>query len=281
MTTLWLWRVQERVVFQPPAVAVSAPSPAVRVELAAADGHHLFGYIVAPAQHDPGDPAVVVLVFHGNADLAAWQVPWAREVANRTGATVFLAEYRGYAGIDGRPTYAAAASDARGALAFVRSRLKPSRIVVFGHSLGSAVATELAAQMQADPDHPPASALVPQSPLPSARDMAARMLVPPIEWLWERISRVHYDTRTLVQRLDCPVFVAHGGRDVVIPARMGRAVFAVARHPASLLLVECAGHNDVAEVGGEQYWRWLDSAILANGSTPVGELEEKGDGRLP
>src|SRR5258705_3746712 len=139
ISTLRLWRAQERVVFQPPAVPATAPSPARRVELIAADGHQLFGYIVGPASHAPGD-STVVLVFHGNADLAAWQVPWAREVANRTGATIFLAEYRGYAGIDGRPSYAAAASDARGALAFVESRLKPSRIVVFWHSLGSALA---------------------------------------------------------------------------------------------------------------------------------------------
>ncbi|HEU4995790.1 MAG TPA: alpha/beta hydrolase [Gemmatimonadaceae bacterium] len=280
ISTLWLWRVQERVVFQPPAVAVVASAPARRVELAASDGHPLIGYVVAPPLPAPGDRPVV-LMFHGNADLAAWQVPWARELANRTGATVFLAEYRGYAGLEGHPTYENVASDAQGALQFVQTRLHPSRIVLFGHSLGSAVATELAAAMQSGPGNDAASALVLQSPFTSAREMAARMLVPPVQWLWQRISRVHYDTRALVQQLDCPVFVSHGTRDVVIPTRMGRSVFAVARHPARLLIVEGAGHNDVAEIGGEQYWQWLVSAVRSEGSTPVRELEKEGHRRLP
>lgn len=280
ISTLWLWRVQERVVFQPPAVAVVAPAPARRVELAASDGHRLIGYVVAPASPAPGDRPVVI-AFHGNADLAAWQVPWARELANRTGATVFLAEYRGYAGVEGQPTYQNVAADAQGALMFVQAQLLPSRIVVFGHSLGSAVATELASAMQSDPAHNAASALVLQSPFTSAREMAARMLVPPVQWLWQRISRVHYDTRALVQQLDCPVFVSHGTRDVVIPTRMGRSVFAAARHPARLLIVEGAGHNDVADVGGEQYWRWLVSAVRSDESAPVRELEKERHGRLP
>lgn len=279
-STLWLWRIQERVVFQPPGAAVSTPLLARRVDFLAADGHPVFGYIVAPASPTGRDPTVV-LAFHGNADLAAWQVPWARELANRTGATVFLMEYRGYAGIDGPPTYASAASDARGALAFVRTQLHASRLVLYGHSLGSAVATELAAEMQASSTLEPTSAIVLESPFTSARDMAARMLVPPIPWLWRRISRVHYDTKALVQQLDCPVFVSHGTRDVVIPARMGRSVFAAARHPAELLLVEGAGHNDVADVAGERYWRWLESAVLSGASATVGELEEKRHGRLP
>jgi uncharacterized protein len=103
--------------------------------------------------------------------------------------------------------------------------------------------------------------LVLQSPFTSARDMAARMLVPPIPWLWTRISRVHYDTRSRVAALDAPVFVSHGSRDLNIPARMGREVHAAARRPAELLLVDGAGHNDVADVGGERYWRWLTAAV--------------------
>jgi hypothetical protein len=201
----------------------------------------------------------VVIAFHGNADLSAWLVPWARELADRTGATVFLPEFRGYAGIPGNPTYETAASDARGALQFVRS-MQPSNIVLFGHSLGTAIAADIAAFMS--PDQP--AALVLQSPFTSAREMAARMLVPPIPWLWRRISRVHYDTRTLVAQLEAPVWVAHGTRDVVIPVRMGRQVYHAARRPGELLIVESAGHNDVADVGGDRYWRWLTAAVAGD-----------------
>ena len=145
-------------------------------------------------------------------------------------------------------------------------------MVLYGHSLGSAIATELAGFMQS---RPPA-ALVLQSPFTSAQAMAARMLVPPIPGLWRLIARVHYDTRRAVGSLAIPVHVAHGTRDVVIPVRMGRAVFAAAKRPGALLLVEGAGHNDVADAGGRDYWRWLTTAV----SAPV-ELEEERRGRLP
>ena len=260
LTTLWMWRYQERVVYQPPGVLALAPEPAVRVAYPAKDGHGVFGYLIAPGSASRGEAvppgATVVIAFHGNADLAAWLVPWAQELAERSGSYVLVAEYRGYAGIPGNPSYAAAADDAHGALTFARDRLRPARVVLFGHSLGSAVASDVAAAMQEPPD-----ALVLQSPFTSAREMAARMLVPPIPWLWSRISRVHYDTRAIVARLEAPVHVAHGTRDVVIPTRMGRAVFAAAKRPGQLLIADGAGHNDVADVAGERYWRWLVDAV--------------------
>ncbi|HYC49552.1 MAG TPA: alpha/beta hydrolase [Gemmatimonadaceae bacterium] len=254
LVTVWLWWQQERVVFQPPALVVDAPAYAQRVEYPAADGHALFGYVLARTAADSG---TVVIAFHGNADMAVWTVPWARELSERAGVIVFLPEYRGYAGIPGPTTYASAAADARGALAFVQRELQPRRIILFGHSLGSAVASELARELQpAGPE-----ALVLQSPFTSAREMAARMLVPPVSWVWTRIARVHYDTRTIVSSLEAPLSVAHGTRDLLVPARMGRQVFRAAKNPRALLLIEGAGHNDVADVGGERYWQWLVDAV--------------------
>lgn len=257
LSTLLIWRFQERVVFQPPLASPDAPKPARRVEYTASDGHELFGYVVASERPANATPGTVVIVFHGNADLAAWQVPWAQELVERTGVTVLAAEYRGYAGIAGSPTYLSAADDARAALDYVRSELRPSEIVLYGHSLGSAVATELAAQMRPDPP----KALVLVSPFTSARDMAMRLLLPPIPGIWPRVSRVHYDTRARVAELESPVYVAHGQRDLNIPVRMGQSVYAAARHPGELLVVEGAGHNDVPDVGGERYWSWLTGAI--------------------
>jgi uncharacterized protein len=257
VTTLWLWYNQERVVFQPPVFDANEPVDAQRVDYRAADGMQLFGYLVQPDAR-PLNPTVVI-AFHGNADIAAWLVPWARETVRRLKVVVFIPEYRGYAGLSGSPTYANSALDARGALQFVRELEPSAHVVLFGHSLGTAIATDLATWMQ--PNLP--SALVLQAPFTSALDMAARMLVPPIPWLWKRIARVHYDTRSLVARLDCQVWVAHGTRDLVVPTRMGRQVFAAARHPGVLLLVDGAGHNDVPDVGGDRYWKWLAAAVTS------------------
>lgn len=273
-TTLWLWRNQERVVFQPPAVVTPDPAGARRVEIRTADGGATFVYVVSPPS--AGAKPTVVLAFHGNADLAAWQVPWAQELSQRTGVVVVLAEFRGYAGNAGTPTYVSAAEDARAALAFANT-LAPGRLVLYGHSLGTAVATELAAEMK----QPPA-ALVLQSPFTSARDMAARMLVPVVSSLWGRIARVHYDTHRLVQLLDVPVWVAHGSLDITIPNRMGRDVSDASRRKGEFLLVQGAGHNDVPDVGGERYWGWLSAAVTGQPpSAPIAELKEKRGGSLP
>jgi uncharacterized protein len=264
LATIWLWRNQERVVFQPPRLGGDAPALAQRVAFAASDGHQIFGYLVEP--RNESRMRSVIIAFHGNADLAVWLVPWARELADRAHVSVLLPEYRGYAGIPGTPTYETAEADARGAVQFARATLRPLRIVLFGHSLGTAIAAHLAETMGPQPP----DALVLQSPFTSAREMAARMLVPPIPWLWRRISRMHYDTRAVVSRLASPVFVAHGTRDVVIPIRMGRQVFAAARRPGQLLIVNGAGHNDVADIGGERYWEWLVDAVSLGERLEVG-----------
>ena len=88
------------------------------------------------------------IAFHGNADIAAWFLPWARELARRTGVVVFLPEYRGYASIPGSPSYVNAALDARGALRYAQQLVPNGHIVLYGHSLGTAIATDLAAWMR-------------------------------------------------------------------------------------------------------------------------------------
>jgi fermentation-respiration switch protein FrsA (DUF1100 family) len=248
-----LWRFQERVVFQPPR-AVVEPVDARKVAYSASDGTALFAYLVG----DCSRPSRVVLAFHGNADLAAWFLPWAARAARETSACVMIAEYRGYAGLQGPPSYDGVSRDARAALAYLQQRfqLSSDRVVYYGHSLGSAVAAELAAEA-------PPQALVLQSPFTSARSMAKRLLMPGLIGLWRAVSRVHYDTQRHVAELTVPVSVAHGDRDLVIPMRMGREVFDAARQPAELLIVRGAGHNDVADVGGDAYWAWLRRACAS------------------
>jgi fermentation-respiration switch protein FrsA (DUF1100 family) len=256
-----LWSQQERVVFQPPRSSITEPvSPTGDVALRqvsyrAADDTPLFAYVVG----DPANAPRVLLAFHGNADLARWVVPWAAEVVRATGAAVLLPEYRGYDGLVGPPTYAGITLDARAALQFARDSLHipARRLAYFGHSLGSAVATQLAIEA-------PPQVLVLQSPFTSARAMAQRMLVPGLALFWRAISRVHYDTRDAVRSLSVPLWVVHGDNDVIIPVRMGREVLEAARIKGELLIVRGAGHNDVTERGGTAYWEWLRRALSSS-----------------
>ena len=256
---LLLWWKQESITWQPPR----PPFPHVtarRVDYTASDGQPLYAYVVggrdAAAARGP-----LLLVFHGNADLAGWQIPWAEQVARRTGWTVLAAEYRGYGGLSGAPTYEGSQRDARAAYAFARDSLgvPADQIAIFGHSLGSAVATELAAEVKP-------RALILQSPFTSARAMARVIVWRPVLLMWRVISRIHFDTERRVRTLETPLWVAHGDRDLIIPTRMGRAVFAAARNPRRLLIVRGAGHNDVEDVGGAEYWAWLGEALGSAGT---------------
>ncbi|MBA3889005.1 MAG: alpha/beta hydrolase [Gemmatimonadaceae bacterium] len=259
---LLAWRMQERMVFQPPAGAWPAPPGVERLELEAADGTPLFAYLV---RGDTAGGNPVVIHFHGNAEVASLAIPWGQELAGRTGASVVLAEYRGYAGIPGSPTYAASRDDALALWSALQQALgaTPDRTVIHGFSLGSAVAAELASQVAP-------RALVLEAPFTSARAMAVRMgpmLRGPV---WRLIARVHYDTRARVASLDVPVWVAHGAEDGIIPVRMGREVYAAARRKGDLLIVAGAGHNDLPSVGAQAYERWIDAALgdASRGSGP-------------
>lgn len=252
-----LWWRQERILFQPPGRPWPDGDGARRLEYAASDGQRLFGYVVG----DPGPGRPLVVVFHGNADLAGWWVPWAREVERRTGWSVLLAEYRGYAGVAGEPTYTRSAHDARAAWEAATGTLgaRPRDVALFGHSLGSAIATELATEVEREGQAP--RALLLQSPFTSARAMARIIVARPLLALWSVISRVHFDTEEKVRALRVPVSVSHGERDLLIPVRMGRAVYDAARLKGELLTVPGAGHNDVDDVGGDAYWHWLERSL--------------------
>jgi uncharacterized protein len=254
MVAVALWRFQERIVFQPPRFRESQDVPDVkRLSFSSSDGTALFAFVV-------GDAASrrVVLAFHGNAVVARAVIPWAREVAGRIGICIVLAEYRGYDGLNSSPTYAGTQLDAEAALEAASAHLgvEANDFFIYGHSLGSAVATELAAKGKG-------KALILQSPFTSARAMVARWPVVGFRVGWSLVSRVHFDTLSLVRNLEIPVHVAHGERDMVIPVWMGKAIFAAARVPGKLLIVRTAGHNDVAEVGGEDYWRWVSEIVAS------------------
>ena len=249
-----LWHSQERILFQPPRFrATSVESE--RVDYQAADGQRLAGFLVGNPRAAPG----VLLSFHGNADLALWQLDWARSVEARTGYAVLLSEYRGYMSLGGNPTYPTSKLDAIAAREYLTSTfgLDPQQLAYFGHSLGSAVATELAEA------HEPRALLL-QSPFSSARAMAGLLVIPPIGLVWKAISRIHFDTIRTVALLSCPVSVAHGRRDRIVPVKMGLEVYEAAKVKGRLLLVEGAGHNDVSVVGGDDYWRWISDALAVS-----------------
>jgi len=203
--------------------------PAARLlDYRSSDGIALRGALVAAT--DPSAP--VAVYFHGNAESAAQNLPFAADLAD-LGIGVFLAEFRGYGGLEGSPSEDGLYADGEAAVDAVQATgVRPERLILIGRSLGSGVATELALRK-------PCALLVLISPYTSMVDMgrglagsAAPLAVPD-----------RYDNLAKIARVRCPVVILHGTRDDVISVTMGRAL-AAAAPGASLVEVPGASHND-------------------------------------
>ncbi len=250
---LLLFAFQGRFVFFP--TGDMGETPAVlglayeNVRFPASDGVTLHGWYV------PGDPgAPTLLFFHGNAGNISHRLE-SLEIFHRLGLNTLIVDYRGYGRSEGRPSEAGTYRDAEAAWRYLRTTrgLAGKEIVIFGRSLGGAVAAWLATKV--DP-----AALIVESVFTSVPDMAAR-LYPflPVRLL----ARIHYDTESRIARVDCPVLIAHSRDDEIVPFEHARRLYAAAREPKSLL--EMRGrHNDGFVVSGEQYLSGLETFLRAH-----------------
>jgi fermentation-respiration switch protein FrsA (DUF1100 family) len=172
------------------------------------------------------------------------------------GLSVFLFDYRGYGRSQGRPSEEGLYQDAFGAHDYLtRIRMvRPERIVLFGRSLGAAVAGELAAQK-------PAAGLILESAFPSIESVAKFHYGGlPVHWLlgadFKLIDRLPH--------LSLPKLIIHGDKDDIIPLELGRQVFDAAKPPKSFYHIEGADHNNTYQVGGTAYFqRWAEFVQIA------------------
>jgi hypothetical protein len=232
---LLLFLFQPHLVFYPQTDRTVAVTPAQlglpfdEVRLKTADGVELHGWHVPVAQ-----PRGTVLLMHGNAGNISHRLDYVA-MFHRLGYNTLLFDYRGYGLSDGEPSEQGTYLDAEAAWGFVtQQKHEPAcRIVMFGESLGGAVAARLASR------HAPA-ALVIASSFTSVPDLG-QQLYPflPVHLL----SRIRYDTASILPQVAAPVFVAHSPQDDIIPFAHGRALFEAARSPKQFLEL-AGGHND-------------------------------------
>jgi len=229
---------QSRQVYYPGKTVNATPEDAglafESLRLATPDGETLAGWYI-PGPSNVPTAGYTVLVCHGNAGDIGDRVYLAR-LLHDMGFSSLMFDYRGYGNSSGRPTEKGTYTDAQRAwlyLTFER-KIAPDRIVIYGHSLGGVVATHLAASVRPAP-----RLLVAESVFSSAPDMAARIY----PWLPSRLlCRFRYAAVQDVQRVECPVIVAHSPDDEVIPYELGRRVFAAAREPKRFVTLS-GGHN--------------------------------------
>jgi len=208
--------------------------------LSTEDGLSLLSWYL-PAH--PGRP--VILYFHGNGGHIGHRVQRMLRLA-REGYGVLMAEYRGYGGNPGTPTESGFYADAQAALDFLqREGVVPSRLVLYGESLGSGVAVELAAQHEV-------AGLILEAPFTSVAEVAQSRfpVVPAARMVIDR-----FDSQSRIGKVRSPILVLHGERDRVVPVRFGRALFSAAPDPKEGWFAPEAGHEDLARYGG------LDAAV--------------------
>ena len=186
------------------------------------------GIIPAP------QPRGTVLFLHGNAGNISHRLD-SVQMFHRLGYSTLIFDYRGYGNSGGTPSEQGTYRDAEAAWRYLaEQRHIPScRIVLFGESLGGAIAAWLAARQKP-------AALVIASGFTSVPDLAQH-LYPylPVRWL----ARIRYDTREYLRAVTAPVLIAHSPQDDIVPFEHGRALFAAANPPKQFLEL-AGGHND-------------------------------------
>jgi fermentation-respiration switch protein FrsA (DUF1100 family) len=213
------------------------------LELRAEDGVRLHGWFL-PVKGSRWS----VLVCPGNAGNVSHRLDRALLMQSHLKVDTLLFDYRGYGRSEGSPDEEGTYRDARAAYRWLIARgVEPARVVLFGESLGSAVALQLAVEVEA-------RALVLESPFASIPEMARAVY--PFLPLWPFV-RTRYDNVAKVSRLRMPLLVLHGERDEIVPFAQGRRVFDAAPEPKRFFAIPGASHNDTYVVGGEPYWRAL------------------------
>lgn len=176
----------------------------------------------------------VVLFCHGNAGNISHRLD-SFHIFDYLGLDTFIFDYRGYGKSGGSPSEKGTYLDVEAAWKYLveTEHIKPERIILFGRSLGGAVAAHLALKVKA-------KALVLESTFTSVPDVGAQVYpFLPVRLL----SRYRYDTRSILPRIHLPVLVVHSPDDEIIPYSHGKTLFETANEPKRFLKI-FGGHNE-------------------------------------
>ena len=243
---LWRW-AEKRFVFSPESGVDASPEleglPYEDVLFTSSDGLKLQGWFL------PGPPGVVGpntqtwLWFHGNGGNLGTRVGQLARAHHLLGVHQFVFDYRGYGNSEGHPTEHGTYLDARAALEYLRQRpgINADRIVYFGHSLGAAVAIELAVEASTCRNGPDCAIFVNQGHGLARTARTAGWMVG---------ARGHYNSMKRIGRVQTPLLVLHGDLDEIVPHSQGFKLYRAANRPKRFVTLHGASHNNVQHVAG-------------------------------
>jgi fermentation-respiration switch protein FrsA (DUF1100 family) len=225
-----------------------------QIDVPRSDGARQFAWIMRASSLP--DSAPWVLFLHGNAATVAAKVNIAHySELRKLGLNVMAPEYRGFGGLEGLPTESALAADAHAAYNYLRhERAVPaSRLVIYGWSLGSAVAVSLASTVEA-------GGLILEG-APSSLVAIGQQQYPffPVRLL----MRNPFDSIQKIDRVSAPILFLHSPEDAVIPIAEGRRLYGAARGDKTFVEVR-GGHVNATTVDTERFYGAIRTFLAAH-----------------
>lgn len=233
MVVVLLYTLQTRLIFYPgrlgPDFKFRLGHEDHEVYYQTKDGESINGLFFA------GRSSEVILYFHGNAgDLSGWQ--FVAEDFTSRGFHVMLIDYRGYGKSSGKISEKGLYLDGEGAYQYlVKKGFKPENIIVYGRSIGSGVAVDVASKY-------PCKGLILEAPFSSLRKLANEKLPFFFPSLY---LKFRFDNMGKINRVECPIIFLHGTIDSLIPPSHSRALVEKFSGKKKMILVEGASHNDL------------------------------------
>lgn len=208
------------------------------------DGNEIHGL------YFPNEAALkTVLFFHGNAGNALDRIHFIQSLMGELPVNVFIIDYRGYGLSEGNPSETGIYRDAQAAYDFLMQEkgLAPEDIIIWGKSLGGAVAVDLASKNHA-------SCLIAESTFTRAKDMTAELFGPIPLWIFSSIRLSSVDK---ISSIKMPKLVIHGKADEVVPFKLGKSLYEAAAGEKRFVEFSDAHHNDVYLIQWEKYFESL------------------------
>ncbi len=250
-----VYAFQRRIMYAPDRTRVNPETIGVdglrELTLEAKDGTKLIAWY---KRAEPGKPTL--LYFHGKKGNLAVRRDRIKQIT-RSGYGLFMLSYRSYGGSEGRPTEPRNIADAVAAYDYLRMLgLKEYEIVAYGESLGTGVATQLAARRQT-------AAVVLEAPFTSIVAVGKLMypLFPVGAFINDKYPSIDY-----IKQINAPLMIVHGTRDKLIPIELGERLFQAAVTPKEMIRMANVGHTGLFRAG---IWPHIDKFIQARVKLPT------------
>ncbi|MEQ9353838.1 alpha/beta hydrolase [Coleofasciculus sp. F4-SAH-05] len=253
-----IWLGQNRLVFVPTKIIKTTPEDLglsyqeVWIPVSPNQSERLHGWWIPATSPKTG----VLLYLHGNGENIGANVERAMEF-HQLGLDVLLFDYRGYGQSEGKfPTETQVYQDAQAAWDYLvqQQGIPPQDIVVYGQSLGGAIAIDLAVR------NPSIRRLIVESTFTSMRDMVDHQRIYAI-FPADLLLTQKFNSKSKVPSLKMPILLIHGTNDPVVPAYMSQVLFDTITGSKELFLVPDADHDNVATVAGKDYQQMIQYFI--------------------